>query len=135
MRDLPIKNKPSGSSLLFPPEELPAAAAAAMMATTTEKAHGRIEKRMLRTSTILTKHQDWAGLRQGFQVVRERTEHGKKTVEVVHGISSGSRACERVTVVGTDPRSLGDRKQAALQAGCDNGRGCQPDTQGCSSAS
>jgi predicted transposase YbfD/YdcC len=58
------------------------------VATTIEKAHGRIEKRTLRTTTILTKHQDWAGLKQGFQMVRERTEQGKKTVEVVHGITS-----------------------------------------------
>jgi hypothetical protein len=58
------------------------------VATTIEKGHGRIEKRTLRTTTILTKHQDWAGLKQGFEVVRERTVQGKKTVEVVHGITS-----------------------------------------------
>ena len=58
------------------------------MATTIDKGHGRIEKRTLRTTTILTKHQDWSGLRQGFEIVRERTEKGKTTVEVVHGISS-----------------------------------------------
>jgi predicted transposase YbfD/YdcC len=54
----------------------------------TDKGHGRIEKRTLRTTTILTKHQDWMGLQQGFELVRERTEKGKKTVEVVHGITS-----------------------------------------------
>ena len=58
------------------------------MATTIEKAHGRIEKRTLRTTTILTKHQDWVGLQQGFELVRERTIQGKKTAEVVHGITS-----------------------------------------------
>ena len=58
------------------------------MATTFNKGHGRIEKRTLRTTSILTKQQDWAGLKQGFEVVRERTEKGKTTVEVVHGISS-----------------------------------------------
>jgi hypothetical protein len=58
------------------------------MATTIDKGHGRVEKRTLRTTTILTKHQDWAGLKQGFELVRERTEKGKKTVEVVHGITS-----------------------------------------------
>ena len=47
-----------------------------------------MEKRTLRTTTILTKHQDWAGLQQGFELVRERTEQGKKTVETVHGITS-----------------------------------------------
>jgi len=58
------------------------------VATTFNKGHGRIEKRTLRTTSILTKQQDWAGLKQGFEVVRERTEKGKTTVEVVHGISS-----------------------------------------------
>lgn len=58
------------------------------MATTINKGHGRIEKRTLRTTTILTKHQDWAGLKQGFEVVRERTQNGKTTVEVAHGITS-----------------------------------------------
>ena len=36
----------------------------------------------------MTKHQEWAGLKQGFELVRERTEHGQTTVEVVHGITS-----------------------------------------------
>jgi predicted transposase YbfD/YdcC len=58
------------------------------VATTIDKGHGRIEKRTLRTTTILTKRQDWAGLKQGFELVRERTEKGKKTVETVHGITS-----------------------------------------------
>ena len=58
------------------------------MATTVDKGHGRIEKRTLRTTTILTKQQDWVGLKQGFALVRERTEKGKKTEEVVHGITS-----------------------------------------------
>jgi hypothetical protein len=61
---------------------------AGQTATTIDKGHGRLEKRTLRTTTILTKGQDWAGLRQGFELVRERTEKGKKTVEVVHGITS-----------------------------------------------
>ena len=58
------------------------------MATTLDKGHGRLEKRTLRTTTILTKHQDWAGLKQGFALVRERTVKGVKTVETVHGITS-----------------------------------------------
>ena len=57
-------------------------------ASTTDKGHGRVVKRTLRTTTILTKHQDWAGLKQGFELVRERTEKGVKTVEIVHGITS-----------------------------------------------
>ena len=58
------------------------------VATTIDKAHGRIEKRTLPTTTILTKGQDWAGLKQGFEITRERTIEGVTTVEVVHGISS-----------------------------------------------
>jgi predicted transposase YbfD/YdcC len=52
------------------------------------KGHGRLEKRTLRLTTTLTKAQQWAGLKQGFELVRERTEKGKTTVEVVHGITS-----------------------------------------------
>ena len=61
---------------------------AGSVATTTYKGHGRIEKRTLRRTTILTKQQDWAGLKQGYELVRERTEKGETTVEVVHGITS-----------------------------------------------
>jgi Transposase DDE domain len=58
------------------------------IATTLDKGHGRIEKRTLRATTILTKTQEWAGLRQGFELRRERTVKGKTTEEVVYGISS-----------------------------------------------
>ena len=61
------------------------------MATTSDKGHGRIEKRTLRTTTILTAGQKWAGLKQGFQITRERTIQGVKTMEVVYGITSLSR--------------------------------------------
>ena len=47
-----------------------------------------MEKRTLRTTSILTKHQDWAGLKQGFELTRERTIQGVKTVETVRGITS-----------------------------------------------
>lgn len=57
-----------------------------------DKGHGRREKRTLRTTTLLTKHQDWTGLRQGFELTRERTVRGVTTVEVVHGITSLSPA-------------------------------------------
>jgi len=73
---------------LFPPDEKPAVPATAQAATTIDKGHGRLEKRTLRITTILTKHQDWKGLRQGFELVRERTKKGKTTVEVVYGITS-----------------------------------------------
>jgi predicted transposase YbfD/YdcC len=58
------------------------------VACSTEKGHGRIEKRTLRTTNVLTKTQDWAGLKQGFELRRERTVRGVTTVEVVYGITS-----------------------------------------------
>ncbi len=53
-----------------------------------DKGHGRLEKRTLRTTRILTLAGKWAGLKQGFEIVRERTEQGKTTVEKSYGISS-----------------------------------------------
>lgn len=53
-----------------------------------DKGHGRVEKRTLRRTTIRTKTQQWTGLKQGFELTRERTEKGKKTVEVEYGITS-----------------------------------------------
>jgi predicted transposase YbfD/YdcC len=61
------------------------------VASSTDKGHGRTEKRTIRLTMTLTKHQDWAGLKQGFELTRERTEKGETTVEVVHGITSLSR--------------------------------------------
>lgn len=56
-----------------------------------DKGHGRIERRSIRLTATLTKQQDWKGLKQGFELTRERTEKGKTTVEVVYGITSLSR--------------------------------------------
>jgi predicted transposase YbfD/YdcC len=56
-----------------------------------DKGHGRLEKRTIRLTTILTKTQQWKGLKQGFELTHERTEKGKTTVEVVYGISSLSK--------------------------------------------
>ena len=53
-----------------------------------DKGHGRIERRTLRTTTVLTLGQKWAGMKQGFEIRRERTIKGVTTVEVVHGITS-----------------------------------------------
>ena len=53
-----------------------------------DKGHGRYERRTLRTTTVLTVGQKWAGLKQGFEITRERTIKGVTTVEVVHGITS-----------------------------------------------
>jgi predicted transposase YbfD/YdcC len=57
-----------------------------------DKGHGRQEKRTLRRTTILTKTQDWAGLKQGFELTRERTIQGVTTRETVYGITSLSTA-------------------------------------------
>jgi hypothetical protein len=61
------------------------------VARTVDKGHGRLEKRTLRLTRTLTKTQDWAGLKQGFEITRERTVRGKTTVEVVYGITSLGR--------------------------------------------
>jgi predicted transposase YbfD/YdcC len=61
------------------------------VARSVDKGHGRIEKRTIRLTTVLTKTQQWKGLKQGFELTRERTEKGKTTVEVVYGITSLSR--------------------------------------------
>lgn len=53
-----------------------------------EKGHGRVEKRTLQTTHILTAGQKWKGLQQGFKITRERTVKGKTTVEVAYGITS-----------------------------------------------
>jgi hypothetical protein len=58
------------------------------MASSVDKGHGRTERRTLRVTSSLTKHQDWAGLAQGFELVRERTVGGKTTVAVAYGITS-----------------------------------------------
>lgn len=56
-----------------------------------DKGHGRIERRSIRLTTILTKTQQWKGLKQGFELRRERTVKGQTTVEVVYGMTSLSR--------------------------------------------
>ena len=58
------------------------------MARSVDKGHGRLEVRTLRLTTILTKQRAWRGLKQGFELTRQRTEKGKTTVEVVRGITS-----------------------------------------------
>jgi hypothetical protein len=53
-----------------------------------DKGHGRLERRTLRSTSILTLHGKWPGLAQGFELTRERTIKGVTTVEVVYGITS-----------------------------------------------
>ena len=72
---------------LFPRDELPPPPSG-KEATSIDKAHGRLEKRTLRTTQILTRHALWPGLKQGFELKRERTVRGETTVEIVHGITS-----------------------------------------------
>jgi hypothetical protein len=58
------------------------------VATAVDKGHGRLERRTLRATAILTLGQNWPGLKQGFEVTRRRTEKGKTPVEVAYGITS-----------------------------------------------
>jgi predicted transposase YbfD/YdcC len=58
------------------------------IATSTDKGHNRVEKRTLRTTTILTLHAKWPGLAQGFELRRQRTVKGVTSEEVVYGITS-----------------------------------------------
>jgi hypothetical protein len=58
------------------------------LAHSTDKGHGRIEQRTLRTVPLLTGAPKWAGLKQGFELRRQRTVKGETTVEVVYGITS-----------------------------------------------
>jgi len=73
---------------LFPPDnELPPLATD-RSAQMTDKGHGRGEQRTLRATTVLTLHEKWAGLKQGFELTRTRTIKGQTTVETVYGITS-----------------------------------------------
>jgi hypothetical protein len=56
--------------------------------TSVEKGHGRVEKRTVRTTSILTLQQKWPGLAQGLEITRERTVQGKTTVEVEYAMTS-----------------------------------------------
>jgi Transposase DDE domain len=47
-----------------------------------------VEKRTVRTTSILTLQQKWPGLAQGLEITRERTVKGETTVEVVYGMTS-----------------------------------------------
>lgn len=53
-----------------------------------EKGHGRRETRRLRTTSILTQREKWAGMKQGFELERVRVVKGVRTVEVVYGVTS-----------------------------------------------
>jgi predicted transposase YbfD/YdcC len=84
-----MKQPPGQSRRPLPPGDQPLPSPSPdRVATSVDKAHGREEKRTLRTTTILTQHEKWPSLKQGFEIRRERRIQGKTTVEVVHGITS-----------------------------------------------
>ena len=60
--------------------------------STMDKEHGRLEMRRLRATSILTLADQWAGLKQGFEIRRQRRIKGKIEEEVVYGITSLSVA-------------------------------------------
>jgi hypothetical protein len=68
-----------------------------------DKGHGRVEKRTLRTTPILTTQEKWRGLRQGIEIVRERTVGRATTVETVLAITSlpGDRADAQALLAAT----------------------------------
>ena len=82
-----MRPAPAVSPRLFPPEPLPPPPPQRLH-TSLEKGHGRIEKRTVRTTSILTLQQKWPGLRQGLEITRERTVRGKTTVEIEYAMTS-----------------------------------------------
>jgi predicted transposase YbfD/YdcC len=68
-----------------------------------DKGHGRVEKRTLRATPILTTRQKWRGVRQGIEITRERTIAGTTTVETVLAITSlsGERANAQALLTAT----------------------------------
>ena len=57
-----------------------------------DKGHGRTEIRELWTTEILTCHEKWDGLSQGFRIKRARKTKGGESEETVYGITSLSAA-------------------------------------------
>jgi hypothetical protein len=74
------------------PRERRLAQAERQKAVASSKGHGRLERRTLLSTTALNDYVDWPGLGQCFKLVRERTIHGKTTVDTVFGITSADRA-------------------------------------------
>jgi predicted transposase YbfD/YdcC len=56
------------------------------------KGHGRLERRAIEVTDNVKGYVDWPGLERVFRLTRERTVRGEKSVEVVHGVTSLSRA-------------------------------------------
>jgi predicted transposase YbfD/YdcC len=70
----------------LPPEEPPTDPSREFR--TADKEHGRVEIRVLRRTTILTLGGLWPGMKQGFEIRRQRRVNGVLQEEVVHGITS-----------------------------------------------
>jgi predicted transposase YbfD/YdcC len=58
------------------------------MASSTNKGHGRVEKRVLISSTGLNSFLEWPHVAQAFKLTRTRTLHGHTTVNEFYGITS-----------------------------------------------
>jgi len=80
--------RPSPRRRGFPPRQQALLSADQQQARDTSKGHGRLEKRTLRTTTVLNDYLDWPEVGQVFWLQRDRTEHGKTRVEEVFGITS-----------------------------------------------
>jgi len=79
--------------LLFGPQPVPLPGTSLIpddfvMVRTVELAHGRLDERVLRTSSLVSEYQDWPYLAQAFQVVRTSTIGQRTTHEVRYGITS-----------------------------------------------
>jgi predicted transposase YbfD/YdcC len=57
-----------------------------------EKAHGRVEERILEATASLNAYLDWPGVGQVFRITRRCRRRGKESTEVVRGITSLSPA-------------------------------------------
>ena len=75
----------------FPPRQQALLAAEQQQASTTTKGHGRLEKRTLRTTTVLNDYLDWPSVGQVFWLERACTKQGRTTREEVQGITSLTR--------------------------------------------
>jgi predicted transposase YbfD/YdcC len=78
--------------LLFSDIEIPVGCGAVPLDfatdTSVEKAHGRLEERIVTTSSLLAGYVDWPSLAQAIKVERSRTSKAKQTHEVAYAITS-----------------------------------------------
>src|SRR6266480_4767836 len=83
-----MKRQPGQWRPPFPPEGPAPKPLPDRLARSVDKGHGRLEERTLQTTTVLTLHDKWPGLAQGFERTRKRTVKGETTAEVIYGITS-----------------------------------------------